>query len=451
MTERDPADAEPADVLLARSERAGLRLAILIRTVLLTALALFSTLGQDFPQGLYGAGFAVVFLLPGLLLLRAMRRGRDRSWMRYGLFALDTLGLAVGAVIAPMSTGGAVPQIFVFRVFGVDILYFVLAMAALSLSPRLVLVTGALTIAALWSAFLWITAGMERTLTWADLPPSAPAEVFVALVLDPDFTALGNRVIETFVLAATAALMAGAVSRARRLFERRLRAERARSAVTEIFGRFVPVEVVARITRAGGTLPPENRVATVLFLDIEGFTRFSETTPPDRLIATLDAFFDRVGAVVGAHRGTVISLIGDAAMATFNAPLENDDHAADALASAKALLAMSAAERFDGIAFPIRVGVATGPVAAGTVGGQGRRAYTLYGDTVNLAQRLEAANKAAGTRLILSAATWEGAGQPEGFERRAGLAIRGRGAAEDAYLWHPDPAVNHPAPDVRQA
>jgi class 3 adenylate cyclase len=77
--------------------------------------------------------------------------------------------------------------------------------------------------------------------------------------------------------------------------------------------------------------------------------------------------------------------------------------------------------------------MATGPVAAGTVGGRGRQAYTLYGDTVNLAQRLEALNKETGTRLLVAETTWRAAGAPEGFFEVQRAAVRGRAGAVGAY------------------
>lgn len=120
-------------------------------------------------------------------------------------------------------------------------------------------------------------------------------------------------------------------------------------------------------------------------------------------------------------------------MAAFNAPLENPGHAAGALAAAKDILAAAESERFEGERLLVRVGVATGPVAAGTVGGRERRAYTLYGDTVNLAQRLEALNEETGTRLLVAEASWRAAGMPAGYAEIRRAAVRGRTAPVAVY------------------
>ncbi|MEM1384655.1 MAG: adenylate/guanylate cyclase domain-containing protein [Pseudomonadota bacterium] len=441
--DRDTADIG-ALAALEEGERAGLALALTIRSVMLAALIAYSILSQVWPQGLVGASMLGLFLALGLLLRQAIVFRRDAPWMRYAFFAFDALALAVLAVTMPVTTGGDVPQIFVFRAFGPDVLYFLIATAALSMSPSLVLWAGGCSVAALWGAFGTIVYGMERTVSWVDLPPSAPTEVFMELFLDPDFIATGTRNVETAMLLGVSAIMAGAVWRARGLLRRQVASERARSAVAEVFGRFVPQEVTARLAASGGTLPPADRVASVLFIDIEGFTRFAEGAAPERVITALDGFFDRVNATVGGHNGVVISLIGDAALVAFNAPLDNPTHARDAIAAAQSLLETDPAV-ING--FRLRIGIATGRVAAGTVGGQGRRAYTLYGDTVNLAQRLEAMNKDTASRLMVDVATWAAAGEPPGFERLPGRAVRGRGEAVDAYAFARSDAVARAAED----
>ncbi|MEL6217256.1 MAG: adenylate/guanylate cyclase domain-containing protein [Pseudomonadota bacterium] len=437
MDRSDSAEATTRGAL-EQSERAGLALGLAIRGWLLAALMAFAVLGQQWPQGLVGGGFLLGFLLIGFLWRRMILRRQDRVWMRYAFQALEITAVGVAAVYMPLTTGGEVPQILVFRVYGIDVLFFLLAISALSLSPALVLWTGGCAVAALWGAWGTIVLGMERRLSWADMPASSSAEVYLALVLDPDFVATGSRVIESFLLIATALVIAAAVQRARRLLAQRVSAERARAEVTQVFGSFVPTEVATRLAEAGGRLPPEKRVASVLFVDIAGFTRFAENAAPDQVVHALDAFFAMVEAEVAAHRGVVISLIGDAAMAAFNAPLDNSAHAADAIRAAEAIRAQSSAQEFGGERFAVRIGVATGSVAAGTVGGTGRRAYTLYGDTVNLAQRLEEANKAAGTAIMIDGATWKAAGSPGGYVPHGSMAVRGRGAEIAAYTRGPD-------------
>jgi hypothetical protein len=131
------------------------------------------------------------------------------------------------------------------------------------------------------------------------------------------------------------------------------------------------------------------RDATILFADIEGFTRLSERLSAPQVIGLLNGFFDAAATVIEQHGGIVVNHVGDALIAAFNAPLPVEDHAVRAVDAARALQSLVAGRDFDGHRLRLRVGIATGPVAAGTVGGETRQTYTVYGDTVNVAQRLE--------------------------------------------------------------
>ena len=415
-----------AEQALADTERAGLVITLSVRTVLVALLMLFIGSTQGLAIGWFGMAVTSTFLITGLIYLWLVRRRLDRDWMRFAFVTLDLAMLAVVATQVPLSIHGDVPQIFVFRVYGVEIFFFVLATSALSLSPRLVLWTGVASVAAIWAAWGWIVSGMDRWVRWSAIDTERTAEKYVEIVLDPDHIQVADRVIESGIIICTAAVTAAAVQRARRMLRQQLAAEGARSRVAEVFGRFVPSEVAAKISQAGGILPPDNRQATVLFVDIEGFTSIAERVEPGELVEILDAYFDTVSEVVQANDGVVISFIGDAALASFNAPLELPDHAASARRAGDALLHQVAQSTFGGYRLAIRVGIATGPVAAATVGGRGRRAYTLYSDTVNLAQRLEQMNKSTGTRCLLSADTWSAAGRPADVSEIGEVSVKGR-------------------------
>ena len=100
-------------------------------------------------------------------------------------------------------------------------------------------------------------------------------------------------------------------------------------------------------------------------------------------------FFSAAAGVVDQHGGVVVNYVGDALIAAFNAPLPVEDYPVRAISAARALLSLASARDFKGHRLRLRIGVATGSVAAGTVGGAELQTYTLYFDTVNLAQRLE--------------------------------------------------------------
>ena len=94
---------------------------------------------------------------------------------------------------------------------------------------------------------------------WSDIVAERTAEKYIEIVLDPDHVLMAERVVETGIILCTAAVTAAAVQRARRMLRQQLAAEDARSRVAEVFGRYVPAQVAARISQAGGTLPPDNR------------------------------------------------------------------------------------------------------------------------------------------------------------------------------------------------
>jgi class 3 adenylate cyclase len=136
---------------------------------------------------------------------------------------------------------------------------------------------------------------------------------------------------------------------------------------------------------AGGT-----REITVLFADLEGFTRFSEANTPAAVQALLNRYFEAVLPAVHAEGGRVDRFIGDAVMVTFNVASEQPDHATLAARAALAFQTAAAVVVLDHPDWPrFRVGVNTGEARVGVVGGAGERGYTVLGDTVNVAARLE--------------------------------------------------------------
>jgi len=264
--------------------------------------------------------------------------------------------------------------------------------------------------------------------SWGDLPAGPDRAAYLSVFLDPDFIGTGNRIEESMALLLVSAILALAVRRARALVRARAAAERQRARVQAVFGQYVPAEVAETILADDGALTPRSRPASVLFCDIEGFTAMAERRAPADVIALLNGFFDRGTAIVSGRGGVVVSFVGDAIVAVFNAPLDTPDHAAQAIRAGAALIAETEARTFGGERLRLRVGVATGPVAAGSVGGATRQTWTVYGDTVNLAQRLEALNKRFGTRILVCEATMRAAGPAFGFGEVDTVAVRGRTA-----------------------
>lgn len=207
------------------------------------------------------------------------------------------------------------------------------------------------------------------------------------------------------------------------------------------FGRFMSPSILEEVlARPEEDYPrPRRTYATVLFTDLEGFTGYTETHDPDEVVQTLNAYMTRMVPIVQSHGGTVDKYIGDAIMAYFGVPLPYDDHAARALRCAVALQQACAQFRAEtGIEFYMRIGVHTGDVIAGSMGSEGDGEsqpllnYTVIGDTVNLASRLEGKNKEFGSWIMCSAATYEAAPDVVCVES-ASTQIRGKSQTVDVY------------------
>ena len=182
--------------------------------------------------------------------------------------------------------------------------------------------------------------------------------------------------------------------------------------------RFVPAEVASltKTSDEGMHLGfGEPREATILFLDIEGFTTLSERLDPQQLVRTLNRFYAAVAEPLTRHDGVIVQFQGDAILATFNAPRLNPDHAANAVRAALEIQALLKTRTFgNGLALRARIGINTGVVIHGLIGTPDRLGYTVIGDEVNIASRLEALNKDYGSSIIVSGETRNRAG-PEKF------------------------------------
>ena len=175
----------------------------------------------------------------------------------------------------------------------------------------------------------------------------------------------------------------------------------------ERLGRFLSPQVASRILAAsdhGAELgPPEVREVTILFADISGFTSMSETMSPSSVALLLNDYLSRMTDVIFKYEGTLDKYIGDAIMAVFGAPLDMPDHAPRAIKAALEMqerLAEWNADRKEGPAFRIRIGINSGNAMAGEIGSINKKEYTVLGDTVNTASRLESSVAKPGSVVI---------------------------------------------------
>ena len=179
-----------------------------------------------------------------------------------------------------------------------------------------------------------------------------------------------------------------------------------REFIRETFGKYVSESVAGQILKDRGRLAGDVREATLMFIDIGGFTALSERLPPRDVIALLNEYSGIVSAPVNRHDGVINNFIGDGVFASFNLPLEHEDHACAAVRAALEIIDAIDGHVFAGnVRISVRIGINTGEVVAGTVGSGDRLTYAILGDAVNVAHRVEELNKALGSKLLITEAT----------------------------------------------
>ena len=215
---------------------------------------------------------------------------------------------------------------------------------------------------------------------------------------------------------------------------------RERRFLRSAFARYVAPEVVEQLVRDPEQLAlgGETRELTVMFADVAGFTSLSEGREPREIVELMNECFTALTEVIQGHGGTVDKFIGDAVMAFWNAPLDQADHAARACRATVDLLA--ALERLNvgwaarGLPrISMRAGLATGPALVGNVGSTTKFNYTVMGDTVNLASRLEGAAKVYGTLSLLADSTATAAHDAVTLRELDWLTVKGRSEPVGVY------------------
>jgi adenylate cyclase len=255
------------------------------------------------------------------------------------------------------------------------------------------------------------------------------------IYVDRSTTGQAFSTTELGVLSILASISAAAVERA----QMRAHLERERRA-RERLARYHAPSVIERIVRSSelddGAMETEERDVTVLFADISGFTRIAENLPPRDVTAMLNQLFGLLTEEVFREAGTLDKFIGDAVMAFFGAPLAQPDHARRAVRAARGMLARLAgfnAERPIEQRLGLRIGINSGPVIVGDVGAEQRRDYTVIGDTVNVASRLESSVARVG-QIVIGSSTHDAVRDVFPCRPLAPVVLKGRSVEFQPYL-----------------
>jgi adenylate cyclase len=220
-----------------------------------------------------------------------------------------------------------------------------------------------------------------------------------------------------------------------------------RERLREAFGAFVDPALTERVLVEGTDLRGEEVEASVLFLDVRGFTAFAESAVAQEVVASLNELYEAVVPVIVSHGGHANKLIGDGLLAVFGAPERHADHAARAVAAAREIAQL--VRRGGAGELPVGMGVNSGRVVVGTIGGGGRRDFTVIGDPVNTAARVEAATRLTGDDILITETTLRALG-PDGddFDERPSLPLKGKAATVRLYAPRPDSEPRAQRPDT---
>ena len=391
---------------LSREELAGLTYVFMGRSLVLGLLALWTALTLPFERsGLY-LGVITAFLVLGAAPYLLVRRGIGGTFVVAAFLLLDAAVLSYILIVPnPYNLEGWTPQLNLrapgFLYMGV----FLVAMA-LSYKPALVVWTGIATVST-WSAgYLWVLS-LPDTILFSSrdvLDTGIGIESVLATILDPKAVGLARLSNQIVFLVLITAILTLTVWRSRRLVRKQVAAEAQRTALSRYFS----PNIVRELANNSEALErPAVQPVAVLFADIVGFTAISERLAPPALVELLREFHGRMARAALAHDGTVDKYIGDAIMVHFGTPHRQDDDPVRALACAADMIEeieLWNVERAAANEAPIHVGIGVhyGDVIVGNIGDARRLEYTVLGDTVNVASRLEHLTREVGAPLVVS-------------------------------------------------
>ncbi len=238
------------------------------------------------------------------------------------------------------------------------------------------------------------------------------------------------------ILLVVGGVLAGAVGvQLRRQFEASIAASTARDRVTNLFGQHVSPQVAERLLAAGAGGTSEVRHVAIMFVDFRNFTGAARVRTPREVVDRLDGVFAVLVDILDRHHGIVNKFLGDGFLALFGAPIEDPEAARRAVAAAREMLE-AMAENNAGNEWQLRIGIGIhmGSVVAGNVGSPRRKEYTVIGDTVNFAARLESLNKDFGSQLLISADVRDALGETCGDAVSLG-AVPIKGYDQPQTVW----------------
>ena len=324
--------------------------------------------------------------------------------------SIPTTGIIVGALfLGPIYTLFT-PAAFIYPLF--------ISLSALRLDVKLCIFTGAV-------------AGLEYSLLSIYLVNQA-----TGAVVEPILVGIPQHLFKGFLLFLAGVVTGLVTLQIRKRIMSSFTAISERNRISRTFGEYVSPEVMSKLLDLKPDLRSESKNVCVMFLDIRNFTRFAEKRSPEEVVQYLESLFEFMIEIVNRHHGIINKFLGDGFMAVFGAPLSDGKDCANALEAAQEILARVHQEVASGTILPTTVGIGlhAGEAVTGSIGSELRREYTVIGDVVNLAARIEKLNKDFDSQLLISEMVWQAVNGDNGKAVPMGqVQVRGREQAIQVY------------------
>jgi adenylate cyclase len=384
-------------VVWTQAERfAGGPLDFLAHAPLLKAVIILAALG------IYEFGYRTVI---AVLLRRGLRLPLPaRIFNATVETSVPTAGLYLLSTVLPPETALNLPPVLLY--------YFFLALSTLRLDPWLAFYTGVL-------------AGAEFAgLSWLLLTHSAST----------DF--IGAYVSKGSMMAVTGIILAFVTQQIRSRIVNLLRAREQQEKMASIFGQHVSPAVMQKLLTQKSGQESETRHVTVMFLDIRDFTTFAENRSPEQVVGYLNRLFSFMVDAVNENQGIINKFLGDGFMAVFGAPLDDGRSEYNAVNAALAISDELRNALANGLE-PTRIGIGlhSGPAVTGNVGSSLRKEYTIIGDVVNLASRIESQTKSHAAEILVSKPVWDAVSSHDELAATSigGVTVKGREAPVELF------------------
>jgi adenylate cyclase len=292
-----------------------------------------------------------------------------------------------------------------------------ISLSALRLDVRLCIFTGAV-------------AGLEYTLLALYFIQTSSG-----VGVEPILSGIPHHLFKGFLLFLTGVVTGLVTRQIRKRILNSFSVVQERNRISRTFGEYVSPEVMGTLLDLKPDLRSESKNVCVMFLDIRNFTGFAEKRSPEEVVQYLESLFEFMIEIVNRHHGIINKFLGDGFMAVFGAPLSDGKDCVNAVEAAQEILERLRQEIEAGTIQPTTVGIGlhAGEAVTGSIGSALRREYTVIGDVVNLAARIEKLNKEFDSQLLISEMVWQAINEDRKAMPMGQVQVRGREQAIQVY------------------